>query len=772
MHECPRQISFTIPGLIGVQVTITEEETGPGQPTGRLMFVIDVLDTTSLTGDLRGFFLHYDEAALSSLQVSGDTTLTGSAIKANEVIDLGNGDNMQGATSPFDIGTSFGTEGIGKGDDLSGPVTFYLSSTTGALLNLDDLAHLEVGARVTSIGAPGAKQRRDSEKIVTYAPAAPDAVNDFATTHEDTSVTIDVLNNDKSPDGRPLTIDSNLVVAPQHGTVTVAADGKSLTYTPSKDYAGLNLVSNSIDDSFVYCVHDGNGGQDHATVDLHIIPVADAPSFDVQVLAAQAGDPVNQVRLHVTASASDIDGSEFIDRIVIGGVPGNVTKTVTGTLDPAGQPDKVEAYVTLTLPTDVSSKFNLDVTAYSEEKGNGDPDTASATASKLIELEVKDTSRIVNFASLDQSIWGTGGGAPLDKEQFIGIDERFDPSVDFFVPNPVFPYVPPVIPVTVEVDTTIKFGLQAKVHLQAGDIDVTLPLDVSVRTLYNKTTDVLQILPADVKIASGASFQTTGPEGSFSLDAIAKFSFRGSISSDLDFTGLTDLDLTLPSFDESENLFTFDSASVGPYEFPQPPFAGISIIIDWPHISTSSGTPSGNALSSENASNNFLTLNLDVDQLAAYVFPLFAPIEAVIDPDPVSNDNFELLDVDLTGGLNFIQAFQLLAAGLLGTLKLENGSEQTFNFAEGRSFLNASSLDVDGDQLMEFAFGLTPDVKLTNTTKLGFNVGAHLALLKEIPIIDDSLVDRTFTLPLADLDLFQSQFAVQGFNSQEYLFAA
>lgn len=767
MNPCPRQIKFTIPGQIGVQVTATEDEA-----SGTIVFELDVQDTSKLTGDLRGFFFHFDENLLPGLRITGDSTLTGSKIDRNKVIDLGHGDNMNGAASPFDIGLEFGTPGIGKGDDLSGPVAFTLSSTDRPL-SLDDLAHLQVGARVTSIGVPN-KGRSDSEKIVAYAPAAPDAKDDAATTHEDQAVVIDVLANDLSPDGWSLAIDDDLPLAPLHGKVTISADGKSLIYTPDKDYAGLNFDTGSIDDTFQYCVHDGHGGEDHATVNVHIIPVADKPTIAFDVLDPQAGDPVNLVRLHVTATASDIDGSEFIDRIVLGNVPSNVTISSTGDLNPSGEPGKVDTVVTLTLPTDVSSKFNLDVTAYAQEKGNGDPDEASAHFSKLIELEVKDTFHTLNFSTVDQSIWGTGGGAPEDKQKFIGIDETLKDDWGLWAPNPAFPPIPPpLIPVDVSLDTHLKFGLEAKVHLQAGDIDVNLPLDVTVRTLYNKTTDVLQILPPEVKIGSGASFRTTGPEGSFSLDAIAEFKFLGSVSSDLDFTGLTDISLNLPPFNETTNLFTFDSTRVEPLTFPTPPVAGITITLDWPHISTHSGAPLGNALSSEGSSNNFLTLNLDVDQLFAYLFPpLFGPIEAAIDGDPVSNDNFELLDIDLSGGMNFIQAFQLLANGLLGNLRFENNSVESFDFTQGRTIQHASNLDADKDGLVEFAFGITPKVSLTNATKLGFNVGAHFALMKDMPFINDSIIDESYTLPIADLTLFESQFALQGFGEQSYLFAA
>ena len=170
---CPRSISFTIPGVPGVQVTAVENGKGD------IDFTVDVINSSSLTGDLRGLFFQFNEGKLSTLEISNpDKLITDTQIKANKVIDLGNGANMNGAASPFDVGIEFGTPGIGHGDDISFPVHFTLSDAAHDL-TLDDLAHLQFGARVNSIGISGGS-RSDSEKIVALAPAAPDAKDDTA----------------------------------------------------------------------------------------------------------------------------------------------------------------------------------------------------------------------------------------------------------------------------------------------------------------------------------------------------------------------------------------------------------------------------------------------------------------------------------------------------------------------------------------------------------------------------------------------------------------
>lgn len=61
---------------------------------------------------------------------------------------------------------------------------------------------------------------------------APVAVDDTATTDEDTAIVIDVLANDGDVDGDSLSV--NVVTQPLHGTVT--NNGTNVTYTPDDAY--------------------------------------------------------------------------------------------------------------------------------------------------------------------------------------------------------------------------------------------------------------------------------------------------------------------------------------------------------------------------------------------------------------------------------------------------------------------------------------------------------------------------------------------------------
>ena len=78
----------------------------------------------------------------------------------------------------------------------------------------------------------------------------PVAVDDAATTAEDTAVTINVLANDSDPDGALVPGTVTIAGQPANGSVVVNADG-TVTYTPDANYNGA--------DSFSYTVTDDEG---------------------------------------------------------------------------------------------------------------------------------------------------------------------------------------------------------------------------------------------------------------------------------------------------------------------------------------------------------------------------------------------------------------------------------------------------------------------------------------------------------------------------------
>jgi len=95
---------------------------------------------------------------------------------------------------------------------------------------------------------------------------APMAAADSLNVNEGESAQILVLNNDTDPDQDALIVGISTV--PSNGTVTVNPDN-SIVYTHDG--------SETLSDSFVYSIDDGNGGSDSATVNVIVAPINDIP---------------------------------------------------------------------------------------------------------------------------------------------------------------------------------------------------------------------------------------------------------------------------------------------------------------------------------------------------------------------------------------------------------------------------------------------------------------------------------------------------------------
>jgi choice-of-anchor C domain-containing protein len=90
------------------------------------------------------------------------------------------------------------------------------------------------------------------------------AVNDSATTNEDSAISIAVLANDSDVD-LPDTKTLVSTTGAQHGTASIS--GSNVVYTPSANYNGA--------DSFTYTMKDAVGATSTATVNVTVTPVSD-----------------------------------------------------------------------------------------------------------------------------------------------------------------------------------------------------------------------------------------------------------------------------------------------------------------------------------------------------------------------------------------------------------------------------------------------------------------------------------------------------------------
>lgn len=99
----------------------------------------------------------------------------------------------------------------------------------------------------------------------------PVSLDDAYTLNEDGTLTVTAANgvllNDTDADTGD-TLTANIVTQPQHGSVTLNADG-SFVYTPNPDFSGT--------DSFTYRANDGTANGNIATVTLTVQTVGEAP---------------------------------------------------------------------------------------------------------------------------------------------------------------------------------------------------------------------------------------------------------------------------------------------------------------------------------------------------------------------------------------------------------------------------------------------------------------------------------------------------------------
>jgi large repetitive protein len=163
-----------------------------------------------------------------------------------------------------------------------------------------------------------------STVTVTVNPVndVPVAVNDNATTPEDSPVTIPVLGNDTDADGNPLTITT---ATSPNGTVVINPDG-TITFTPNPNFNGPATIT--------YTISDGQGGTATATVAVNVTPVNDPPVARPDTATTPEDTPVV---ISPLGNDSDVDGNPLTITAATspnGTVVINPNGTVTFTPDP------------------------------------------------------------------------------------------------------------------------------------------------------------------------------------------------------------------------------------------------------------------------------------------------------------------------------------------------------------------------------------------------------------------------------------------------------
>lgn len=377
-----------------VWVTVSE------MPGGMLDFQVQV--APGITGDLRGLFFDVaNEALIGSLQVSNASSgLTEVRLGNDSIKDLGDGSNMNGllgSDGGYDVGIEIGSSGIGKDDYQS--FHFNLSSTSSPL-SLADLAQVDFGVRLTSVGEYGSSRSLSAKLLeTTFTPIT--AVDDDVVVAENNQIHSNILDNDRSG----LAIDDQVSVIGWSGgvlgqavllnnaggaTLQVNADG---SYVLDSTQADTLSEGESLHYSFSYQVRNQNEttawATDSAVLTVVVNGVNDGPvASDDDFGRLQAGEGI---------SGNVLENDHDVDRL-------DVIKVVSVDGQALGAPITLGSGAILTMGEDGSFRY--------ETNGAFSHLNAGETATDVFEYQIADGHGGYDTAQVQFVIDGVGTGLP------------------------------------------------------------------------------------------------------------------------------------------------------------------------------------------------------------------------------------------------------------------------------------------------------------------------------------------------------------------------
>src|SRR5690606_1541153 len=151
---------------------------------------------------------------------------------------------------------------------------------------------------------------------VTPVPDPPIAVDDNATTNENTPVTIVVTGNDSDPFGAALSVVS--LTQPSNGTAVVS--GPSIVYTPAAGFIGV--------DTFTYTI-EGTEGTATATVTVTVLNVNEPPVAVNDAYTTAEDTPLTVPAPGALVNDTDPDLGDALTVVLVSG-PSNGTVTQNG----------------------------------------------------------------------------------------------------------------------------------------------------------------------------------------------------------------------------------------------------------------------------------------------------------------------------------------------------------------------------------------------------------------------------------------------------------
>lgn len=161
--------------------------------------------------------------------------------------------------------------------------------------------------------APGDADYNDAvfQISVVNSNRPPVANADTASVSEDAgATTINVLANDTDPDAGSTLRVTAVSTSGVLGTVTIAANGQGVIYTPAASFQSL-AAGQTATETFTYTVSDQSGASATATTTVTIIGANDAPVVSGAVTGTATEDGVVST-LNALAKASDVDNGTIL----------------------------------------------------------------------------------------------------------------------------------------------------------------------------------------------------------------------------------------------------------------------------------------------------------------------------------------------------------------------------------------------------------------------------------------------------------------------------
>ncbi|NVK19928.1 MAG: tandem-95 repeat protein, partial [Methylocystaceae bacterium] len=319
--------------------------------------------------------------------------------------------------------------------------------------------------------------------------------NDNVTLSEDSSKTIDVIDNDTIVDGGTVTE----ITQPEHGVAVLHDDG-TVTYTPTDDYNGS--------DSFTYTVTDNDGDTQIATVHLTVDPVNDAPVVDsVDLSNGTEYATYTITESDLLAHATDIDTGADLEVTGIAGGSNLTITEVTQTGDPERSWEIVsseegEENITFMVTDNQGATVSQTATIDFADVDNAPVDDTGSTD--------QDSSVTFNISELlaNDNIVDGGSITGVTETQHGEVSIDFDAGTITFTPDAGYDGEDASFTYSVtDEDGEIT---NATVHIDVNDIDNTLSDDTA--TLSEDSSKVIHVLDNDTIVDGGEITSMTQPE--------------------------------------------------------------------------------------------------------------------------------------------------------------------------------------------------------------------------------------------------------------------